>query len=168
MKTTVVPAQITTVEDKIAGNLSLSQLLLFAMPVFGGAALYAILPPFMASANYKFGIIAAIGFFCSLMAIRIKGTILVTWLIILGKYNLRPRFHVFDKSSMYLRTDPPAKRVKISKEKVKEIERLIATGDDLTTSDRVLLEQILLNPGAAVSFETTKRGGLRVLITEVE
>ena len=42
MRTTVVPAQVTTVEDKIAGNLGLSQLLLLTLPVFGGSALFLV------------------------------------------------------------------------------------------------------------------------------
>ena len=33
MKLTVVPAQVTTIEDKIAGNLTLPQLLILSAPV---------------------------------------------------------------------------------------------------------------------------------------
>jgi hypothetical protein len=39
MKTTIIPAQITTVEDKIAGNLSFAQILLFLAALFLGTYL---------------------------------------------------------------------------------------------------------------------------------
>ena len=45
MKTAIVPAQVTTVEDKVAGNLNLTQLLLIASPVFVRGVIYAVFPP---------------------------------------------------------------------------------------------------------------------------
>jgi len=53
MKVTVVPAQVTTVEDRIVGSLGFSQLVLIVTPVFIAAALFAVLPPAMGSAVYK-------------------------------------------------------------------------------------------------------------------
>jgi hypothetical protein len=39
MRTRVIPAQITTVEDRIAGNLNLTQILLLMIPVILGTYL---------------------------------------------------------------------------------------------------------------------------------
>lgn len=57
MKTSIVPAQITTVEDKVAGNLSLPQLFLLSAPIFIGSLVYLIFPPFMGAASYKLVIV---------------------------------------------------------------------------------------------------------------
>src|ERR1039458_6831582 len=101
MKVTIVPAQVTTVEDRIAGNLRLSQLLLLTTPVFSGSLLYVVLPPVFHGAIYKLVLIVALFIICSLMAIRIKGKILLLWLVVLVHYNLRPRFYVFNKLSTH-------------------------------------------------------------------
>ena len=42
MRTTVIPAQITTVEDKIAGSLNLTQILILMIPVFWATIVYAV------------------------------------------------------------------------------------------------------------------------------
>src|ERR1035437_3790831 len=99
MKITVVPAQVTTVEDRVAGNLGFSQLILFAIPVFGGSLLYAALPPSMSASAYKLVIIGIVAVFNSVLAIRIKGKILLLWMIVLLRYNLRPRFYLFNKNT---------------------------------------------------------------------
>ena len=44
MRSTVIPAQITTVEDKIAGNFNLVQILLMMAPVLIATLLYTIIP----------------------------------------------------------------------------------------------------------------------------
>ena len=86
MKITVVPAQVTTVEDRIVGNLGFSQMLLLIVPVFVGAGLFAVLPPAMGGASYKYVIMAIIAFFCALLAIRIRGKILAAWLVTILRY----------------------------------------------------------------------------------
>src|SRR6266702_3116458 len=106
MRTTTVPAQITTVEDKIAGELSLIQLLLLVAPIFGGAAIFVVLPPFFTSAPYKIVIIVCIAVLFAMLAIRIKGKIVLTWLLILTRYNTRPRYYLFNKNDTHLRDIP--------------------------------------------------------------
>src|SRR5665213_3181374 len=93
MKVTVVPAQVTTVEDRIAGRLGLSQIMLLITPIFVGSALYAVLPPLMNSSPYKLVIIITIMLICSSLAIRIKGKILLLWLIVVLRYRLRPSYY---------------------------------------------------------------------------
>jgi hypothetical protein len=71
MKMTVVPAQVTTVEDRIIGSLGFSQILLLVVPIFISAALFAVLSPVMGSAVYKYIIMGIIALICCILAIRI-------------------------------------------------------------------------------------------------
>ena len=57
---TVVPAQVTTVEDRIIGNLGFSQILLLIVPVFASAFIFGLFPPFMGGALYKYIIMASV------------------------------------------------------------------------------------------------------------
>ena len=45
MKTTVVPAQITTIEDRIAGNLTFIQIVLLICALILSTVVYAAIPP---------------------------------------------------------------------------------------------------------------------------
>ena len=169
MKTAIVPAQITTVEDKVAGNLSLSQLLLLAAPVFIGSAIYIIFPPSMGAAMYKLVILTVLVVGFSLLAIRIKGRILLLWLITIVRYNLRPRFHVFNKNDAYLRDTStevlPQDREEQSIDDLGGDHILIPV---LSTRETVLLEGIIANPQAKLHFLTDRKGALRVRITEIK
>jgi hypothetical protein len=53
MRSTVIPAQITTVEDKITGNLSLTQIILLIIPVFILTILFSLVPPVMKLGIFK-------------------------------------------------------------------------------------------------------------------
>lgn len=167
MKTTVVPAQVTTVEDRIAGNLGLSQILLLSAPVFGGSMLFVVLPPSFKSALYKLIIIITLFVVCGLLAIRVRGRILLQWITLLARYYARPRYYVFDKRSMAGRTLPQA---------VSEVEATDTEASSLKTAKRkpslstmhlVELQELLANPSANITFESQK-GGLNVRITEIK
>jgi hypothetical protein len=107
MRKSIVPAQITTVEDKVVGNLSLMQLGLVSAPVLVAGALYAIWPPFMAAAPEKVTVVAAVAVMCCTMAIRIRGELVLTLALRRLAYALRPRRSVYDKNDSYLRPDAP-------------------------------------------------------------
>jgi hypothetical protein len=169
MKSTIVPAQITTVEDKIAGSLTLSQLLLLAAPVFGGAMLYILFPPNLRFTPYKIGVSSILLLAFSLMAIRVKGKILLLWAIILVRYNLRPRYHIYDKNETHLRdagTEPAEADAAADTPEAEQT--AIAALPQLSIADTVQLERLLANPQANVTFVPTKKGGLHVTFTEVE
>jgi len=166
MKVTVVPAQVTTVEDRIAGNLGLSQLLLLAVPVFGSSALYIILPPIMHGAAYKYAVMLLSLLICSLLAIRIKGKILLFWLAIILRYNLRPRFYVFNKLSLHGR-EQYDHAVIVNEDEFSEVLKVAKKPLSLSTAEVVKLEGLLDNPDANLSFENRK-GGLYVRITEIK
>ena len=167
MKSSIVPAQITTVEDKVAGNLSLSQLMLLAAPVFIGSAIYIVLPPVMTAAIYKLVIMCMLVVGFGMLAIRIKGKLLLLWLITIVRYNLRPRFHVFNKNDSYLRdslveVDTDALAEPVVDEGI-EVRSLIPL---LSTRETVLLEGIIASPGAKLHFVTNRKGALDVRITQ--
>jgi hypothetical protein len=64
MKVTVIPAQVTTIEDRIVGNLTLKQVALLIMPIFFSAAILTFTPPFMDFSYYKIIPIAIVAILC--------------------------------------------------------------------------------------------------------
>jgi hypothetical protein len=168
MKVTVVPAQVTTVEDRIVGSLGFSQLVLIVSPVFIAAALFAVLPPVMGSAVYKYVIMGILAFLCCLLAIRIKGKILAAWLVVILRYNLRPKYYLFDKNVTTLRENYPVRQEKKEQVevpiKVKSQESRPRLGIPETAKILATIE----NPAAKVRFETGKKGNLHVRLTEIE
>lgn len=167
MRTTVVPAQVTTVEDKIAGNLGLSQLLLLTLPVFGGSALFVALPPFFNYATYKIVVIVCFAVLCGTLAIRIKGKILLLWVVVILRYNLRPRFYVFNRNSEYLRDmSQPVKTEEVT-EKV-EPEKPVQILPQLSTTELVQVERLITDPNSNLHLKTNSKGKLSVHFTEVE
>ena len=166
MKVTVVPAQITTVEDRVAGNLGVSQLLLLALPIFGGSLLYVILPPFMGSASYKLVIMTVLAVLCGVSAIRIKGKIMLLWIIILLRYKIRPRYYVFTKQSSYGRELEHMEQESEATEETEELSAATKQVVGLSIAEQVRLQRMLNHPNADMSFKT-KKGELYVSITKV-
>lgn len=167
MRSTIVPAQVTTVEDRIAGNLGVSQLILLLLPVFGGGLLYVFLPPFFGYSVYKVVVLMVFAVMCALMAIRIKGQILLRWLIAIARYNHRPRYYVYSKNSMFGReplSKPAAEKKVLVKQKAKVA---LPALPKLSTQELVKIEDIIANPQANLRFTTNAKGELRVHITEV-
>ena len=168
MKSSIVPAQITTVEDKVAGNLSLSQLLLLAAPGFLGSAIYIVFPPSMGAAMYKLVMVMALAAGFSLLALRVRGRILLLWLITIARYNLRPQHYVFNKNDPYLRDirvdDSP---VEVAEPVVDDLEAQQSLIPLLSALETVRLEGIIADPKAKLQFVTDRKGALRVRITEI-
>ena len=107
MKTNPIPAQVTTVEDKIAANLSLVQLILLLAPLFVSVFVFAVLPERMYFNLYKIILIVLSLVVFLTLAVRVKERIVLDWLILLIAYYLRPHLFVFDKNDDYLREEKP-------------------------------------------------------------
>lgn len=168
MKVTVVPAQVTTVEDRVAGNLSFSQLILFAVPVFGGSLLFAILPPFMGASLLKIILIGIFAAVCSIMAIRIKGKIVLLWLVVLIRYRARPRTYVANKNIAVYRADyPPVPDAPVATTDAVTEETTYAFSP-LGDSEKAYLLSSLNDPMNRLAVELTKKGGLHVRISEAK
>lgn len=168
MKTTVVPAQITSVEDRIAGNLSFKQLILLVAPVFVSTALFIFLPPFTKYKLYKVVVSLFIAGICLILAVRVRGRLVVEWIGTLTTYNLRPLYYVYNKNDVASRKiPPPAKR---AAEKVTEEvpEPVQIPQLAFNTGEVINFEHILHNPKADFHFVRSKKGGLRVHIKEIK
>lgn len=167
MKTTVVPAQVTTVEDRIIGKLGFSQIVLLMIPVFLSAGVFTLLPPVMNGALYKYTLMALSLTGCGVLSIRIKGKIIALWLVTALRYNLRPKYYLFDKNSTAFRDEYKSTSLEDEEsinqptEKLQKPEKL----DDIST---IKTRQIIDDPTANVRFETDKKGGLHVRFTKVK
>lgn len=168
MKVTVVPAQVTTVEDRIIGSLGFSQLLLLVLPIFLGAAMFALLPPFMGVSVYKLVLMGCLTLFSCALAIRIRGKILALWLIVILRYNLRAKYYVFNKNSNANREQFDAKNVEpvVDTEKSQSKHSIHVPRLEFHEAAKVL--STMDNPASKLRFETNKKGGLYVCLTEVE
>ena len=169
MKMTVVPAQVTTVEDRIIGNLGFSQILLLIVPVFAAAGIFVLLPPFMGGALYKYVIMGVVTLLFGLLSIRIKGKILALWLVTVLRYNLRPKYYLFNKNVTTGRDEYHGKAVapeaKEATEK-KPVKKTSLNQLDIPTTARILAT--IENPATNFRLETGKKGDLHVRFTEIE
>lgn len=168
MKVTVVPAQITTVEDRIAGNLGLNQLVLLCLPIFGGSLFYVVMPPTFHGAIYKYVIIGLIAIVSSSLAIRIRGKIVLLWLIVLARYGLRPRYYLFNKSSLHGREEYLNSKPVQDEQKTEVVSKPVRGPLTLSVTEALEAQSLLNDPAANASFIRDKKGGLYVHITEVQ
>ncbi len=163
MRATVVPAQITTVEDKIAGNLTVTQLLLLMVPVFLSAAIYAFFPPLFEFSLYKLILIGAVSILSLTLAIRIKEKIILDWLLLLTRYNLRPRFYLFTKSTTDLRAiDIPLHEIKAPLRSTKVQEEKIILQPFNTNNLKPFIEFEYALATQSLSFKVREKGGYNV------
>ena len=168
MKSTVVPAQITTVEDKIAGNLSVTQLMLVIAPVLLTGLTFTILPPMLQLTAYKMVVVALFGLACTTLAIRIKGELILNWIITIAKYNLRPTIHVLNKNDNYLRNiEIPITSVSVETPEVTVPIKRLPSLIQLATAELVRLESAIVDPRSKFQL-LVKKGGLHVSIHEIK
>ncbi len=165
MKTAIVPAQITTVEDKIAGNLNLSQLILLAIPAFIAAAVYIVFPPTLKFVAYKLALVALVSVALASLAIRIRGKLVLHWLVAMARFNLRPRYYVFNKNDVHLRAEPVPLQL-VTQQPTSANQAVKKIVHDISTADKIIIESLLAGGSASMHFKSDKRGGLRVVITE--
>ncbi len=165
MRTTVIPAQITTVEDKIAGNLNMTQVFILMAPVFFGAGVYVFFPPFFRFAVYKILTVAFVIVISLILSLRIKGKVVANWLIVLLTYNLRPKFYVFNKNDPYQREIYlPIASLKTHK---KAILKKSAKANNLS-KDLTRLQKYIKNPKYALTLKPNRKGGVYVALNEIE
>jgi len=164
MKSTIVPAQVTTTEDKIVGSISVTQLILLVIPVFVGGMSYAIMPPSLKFSLYKVFLVLILFIVFGIMAIRIKGRLVMDWILILHNYNRRPRYYVFDKNSVAQRniTKEPTLAKNNSRKNTITIESV------LPHPSLLLAEELVNHPGSRVSLKLSRKGGFHVLVSKGE
>ena len=168
MKQTVVPAQVTTVEDRIVGNLGISQMVLLALPVLTAGIVFTVLPPALHIALYKLLFLVPFAALCATLAIRVKGKIVLFWIIVRVRYNLRPQYYVFNKNTTANRElYDGVKAAELPEDRPKKAtpHRQRST---LTAAETIRTFAAMDNPSAKLAFTTDKKGKLYVRITEVK
>ena len=151
MRTTIIPAQITTVEDKIAGSLNFTQILLLMIPVLWGTLVFALFTPSMKLAPYKISLVVLVTAISLVLALRIKDKIVAEWIGVLLRYKLRPKFYIFNKNDVTERlVDLPYEPVTNHKKAVaKTIKRITK---ELSIKELIKFEQAMASKNLAVSF----------------
>lgn len=154
MRTTIIPAQITTVEDKIAGSLNMTQILILMFPVLWTALIYILFAPTMKLVPYKLGLIGVVIMVCLILVIRIKDKIVAEWLGVVLRYQFRPKYWLYNKNDIANRIIdiPDIPDIAISKRKTtKKISSDQKT--EINISDLVRLEQLIESGKVAVRYQ---------------
>lgn len=168
MRSQVIPAQITTVEDKIAGNFSITQIMLLLLPVLITSFIYAFLPPNMSFVLYKLTLAMIFTILNVTLAIRVKGRIIASWLIVLFRYNLRPKYYVYNKNSVTQRKIIKPKLEKIVEEKSFDvIETNKTKTQNPSLKDLLQIDHILNTTDFNLIYRTGKKGGLNVAFEKI-
>ena len=154
MRTTIIPAQITTVEDKIAGSLNMTQILILMFPVLWTALIYILFAPAMKLVPYKLGLIGVVIMACLILVIRIKDKIVAEWLGVVLRYQFRPKYWLYNKNDTANRIIdiPDIPDIAISKRKTTKK----ASSDqktEINISDLVRLEQLIDSGKVAVRYQ---------------
>lgn len=168
MRISIVPAQITTVEDKIAGNVSVQQAMLLGVPILLGFIIALVFPPSGQFVAYKIAIVLGLFVICGSLAIRIKDRIVAQWLKLFVIYSARPLHYIYDKNSTYLRDTETMTIVPEEVEAVQLIKKPVISPNNISPKEFVRLEQFATDVRAGMKFEVGKKGELNVRITEVK
>ena len=170
MRTTVIPAQITTVEDKIAGNLNITQVLLLMSPVFFGMAMYALIPPVGQIAGFKIFITILVAAICVTLAIRIKEKLILDWISVYARFSLRPAYYIFDKNDPFSRDikahQPVNHQVTVSSPA--PTTQAVAKEFKLSVQEAASFEQLLNSDKFSLQITPIKKGGVRVAIEQIQ
>jgi len=157
MRTTIIPAQITTVEDKIAGSLNLTQILMLMFPILWTAFLYILIPPVMALPGYKLTLTLLVTFISIILAIRIKNKLVLEWLLVLVRFQNRPKYYLANKNSLYEQElDLPQELTKPEKVSSKSPAK-ITNKKELTIPELVKLESLIESGKLAVRYQVGKK-----------
>jgi len=158
MRTTIIPAQITTVEDKIAGSLNMTQILILMAPLLWTAIIYILLIPSMKLTSFKLVLIIISTATSGILALRIKDKIVAEWLGVLLKYRLRPKYYLFNKNDLTNRTldipELPVEQI-VTRKTVKKISK--SQNMDLDIFDQVKLEHLINSGKVALHYQLSKK-----------
>jgi hypothetical protein len=168
MRVSIVPAQITTVEDKIAGNVSVQQAMLLGVPILFGFIIALVFPPSGQFVAYKIAIVLGLFIICGSLAIRIKDRIVAQWLKLFVIYSARPLHYIYDKNSTYLRGTETIETASEEAIESQPIKKPTIIPRNISPKEFVRLEQFTADARAGMKFEVGKKGELNVRITEVK
>ncbi len=168
MKTTIVPAQITTVEDRIAGNLTFPQIILLVISLIAGAGIYGGVGPALHLSDLKLALIILQFIIFGTLSLRISGKIVADWLIIYLRFKSRPKRYIFTKN------DPAGRDIIIEKDESVElvteqtIDLKLKQVSPLTLPEQIKLDQLFTSEATSVSFKLSKKGGVDVCFKQAQ
>lgn len=152
MRTTIIPAQVTTVEDTIAGNFNLTQIVLFVSSLLANTFIYALVPKQLSFSLPKIVLILMVFALFLTLAIRIKQRLILNWLIILAGFSIRPHIYLFNKNSLFarevIRIEPVKKNTKKASLKKTDIREKISLNFDY--------QSVLRSPSINLNFKNGK------------
>jgi hypothetical protein len=165
MRTAIVPAQVTTVEFKVAGNLGVTQFCLLLFAIFCSGLVYALVPPLTHGTVPKVILITTICAICGILSLRVNGRVVLAWIGIYYKYYFHPKYYVFDKRTSFARYKP-TNIVRPKSEIIPDVPAKLHHVPTLTTAEIVHVEQLMDNPDTNLKFKN-KKGKLYVHITDI-
>jgi hypothetical protein len=135
------------------------------VPVFSSAITYAVLLPQFDFSVYKLIFIGVITIFAITLAIRVKEKILLDWLLLITKYNLRPKLYLFNKNdSMFRKVEVPLQASKVPLPKAKESQEKIAITPIITENLKPFIELEYALATQSLSFKVREKGGYNVFV----
>lgn len=170
MRTTIVPAQITTVEDKVISGLNLIQLILLTIPVVLSGLIFSFLPVRMTlTPIYKLSLILTTFLFFGILALRLRGKLIIDWLILILRFKLRPRVYLYNKNSPYLRDYYPEIEVYTGTDQELSAEsssssRLMSQTSGPNFQELLATDELASSIGARVIFNQNKKGELYAVV----
>lgn len=167
MKTTVVPAQITSVEDRIAGNFTFTQVLLLIAALLVGTGIYVGVTPRTDLTVLKTVLVTIQFLFFGGLAIRINGKIVAQWLVTYLRFHSRPRYYAFTKNDATHREIilPEIEQEKLT---IQTSQKIATARPTLSFDEQMRVDQLLDNPSLTLSFELAKKGGIDVSLVPVK
>ena len=102
-KSRLIPIEVLRVEDKIFASLNFLQIGLLSLPL-AAAVVLLLLPPAGKLPFFKLAVIVFVFAVSGLLALRLQQRLILHWLILVGRYNCRPK--------AYLKPSPPRKPLK--------------------------------------------------------
>ena len=168
MKTTVVPAQITTVEDRIAGSLTFPQIILMVIALVIGAGIYGMMMPKLHLGGIKLSLIIIECAFFGGLALRFSGKILGDWLIIYLRYSVRPRRYIFTKNDLIHREIVIEEESETIVSKRSEIATAEKQAGGISLKEQIKFDRIFNRDDLSVSFKMSKKGGVDVHLEQAK
>ena len=89
----LIPIEVLRVEDKIFGPLNFAQIGLLALPL-AAAVILLFLPPVGKLPFFKMTVIVLVFAISGFLAMRIHERLIIHWLILIGRYNCRPKAYI--------------------------------------------------------------------------
>lgn len=124
MRSTIVPAQITSVEDKITSFLNLKQIVILIINLVLIMIQFLVIPPFVKFSLLKVLLAFILSALLIPMTFKYKEIILLDHLVLIISYNLRPKTYVLIKDDEFLLDKEFSKFNSISKNVLTENSQL--------------------------------------------